>query len=508
MYNKETMKLLPNKSILFATLLFTLSASHVDAQSVASQDYDSQVPVGHFFNTTVINNSDERISFPICHVADGEVYERPTLVTSATVVVTDRNSNGFTDEQDIQYYIDKANAEWRKSPSRQMIRVALAQDDLPTRLQTTVTLRSGVLLDGNGQSVIAHQNFTGNNGSLFISAPNSKHVGLYNMRMFSNESVSRALFDIRAGSSYVYVYNNEFADESDLDHETISGRVNRLRAVSLASNVSHVYIDNNFFFRINTGVSAIGNKVSNLYVTYNRFQKWRSHGVNVITQTDRSSNIYVLNNLFGIPLKGTIKRPIAIQKIDGSPGSKNVHIKNNTIFGTGDPHIHEAKDSNRATADMIALARVDGFVVSHNCVHRAGEAGIAIIRGSKNGTVKNNYLNNVDLVAIYAGSRHNDGIIENVVIRDNIVIDAVRNKANHGGGRDEWGRAAISIDNSVGVKIIENTIKENEFSYYDKDNSNIRTMYWGIYVDDTSHETTVVRNEFEMEDHVIPVHLP
>ncbi|WP_150125001.1 hypothetical protein [Tsuneonella mangrovi] len=77
--------------------------------------------------------------------------------------------------------------------------------------------------------------------------------------------------------------------------------------------------------------------------------------------------------------------PIFVSSTIGGQAVRNVSMDGVTVLGTGGSYSAE----NAATADQIAFQNVQGFSLANIVSRNGGENGISIVRGSRDGTMRN-----------------------------------------------------------------------------------------------------------------------
>lgn len=453
----------------------------------------------------------ERTEFSSCYLASQEdIATRPEYIATRVMVINDRNDSGAIEAEDIQDCIDDAHRRWaawanlEQSVDTNYFMLVMPVKAGPYLIDETIQLETGVMLNGNGQELRASGSHLGE--SLIEIKKGAKSVGVFNTILYGTERVESGLVQVKPNCQAVLIYNNSFRNELPHGVRDQDGHVDNLAGVRISKDVNRVYVDNNFFVHVSSGIIVTADNTTNVHLNYNRISEWRVRGIYISAGARGSERIFINNNRINPPKKGPIKQPVAIQRTANSPGASHVHVRNNYIMGSGEPHIKYEPESNRGTADQISLHEVSEFVVMNNCLYNGGESGIMVVRGCQNGKVIKNFISAVDIAAIYVGNRQNDGTVSNIVVRDNLIINPARNRDEL--ARAEWARAGISVDHTDGIKILRNYVEENESVPYSNDPDRYRTSVYGIYVDDTVRGHSTNGNTFDLPEHVISIRLP
>jgi len=247
-----------------------------------------------------------------------------------------------------------------------------------------------------------------------------------------------------------------------------------------------------------SGIAITGQQSTGVYINYNTFNHWRQRAIYVVARQKPHSNINIVRNRINPPLKGTIKQPIAFQRTASSRGATNVDIVENNMFGGKVPHLKKGVTFNNGTADSVSLHEVSNFKISSNCITNGGEVGIVVVRGSKNGEIRNNRISDVDMAGIYIGDRSTPPTrVTNILVIDNSIINAGRNRDQE--KKAEWARAGISIDTASNIRISNNTIRETAPLYYSRVTPRkSHSMVYGMYIKKGAGVNIVKNNKYNV----------
>ena len=129
---------------------------------------------------------------------------------------------------------------------------------------------------------------------------------------------------------------------------------------------------------------------------------------------------------------------------------------------------------NGASADLITVRNVHGFIIKGNRIENSGEAGVTISDGSRNGSIVENVIVRTDTVPIVIGAagKKQGGYrrVERVQIRDNYInqFAMFQSEVEKSGNSADWGlgqlhaRSALRVFNARNVCIVGNTISKLE----------------------------------------------
>ena len=152
--------------------------------------------------------------------------------------------------------------------------------------------------------------------------------------------------------------------------------------------------------------------------------------------------------------------------ISGTGEASSVPTVNLKVFGNtfaGNPGIafqiaNGASVANGALADVVAIRNTDCFEVYDNTITHGGELGITAVHGSKNGTIRNNLLTDIDGAGIVVGAPTN-GMVSNILVKENEIVRA---GIDHQGPNflSKNSRAAVRVWNSDKVAVVDNTLTD------------------------------------------------
>jgi len=272
-------------------------------------------------------------------------------------------------------YIDAASVRYLEGVGG-IHKVLLPVEQNTFFLEQTLIIKSGVVLDGAGGTLLPSESFSGQ--FLVATDLGATTAGVVNAEMNGNDEVTDAVMIIGENSNKVFVYNNKFVHNNSARTQSLAGDGGATTGLKLGSNTSQVYIDSNSFRYVPSGIAITGQQSTGVYINYNTFNHWRQRAIYVVARQKPHSNINIVRNRINPPLKGTIKQPIAFQRTASSRGATNVDIVENNIFGGKVPHLKKGVTSNNGTADSVSLHEVSNFKISSNCITNGGEVGIVV----------------------------------------------------------------------------------------------------------------------------------
>ena len=272
----------------------------------------------------------------------------------------------------------------------------------------------------------------------------------------------------------------------------------------LEINNTRAEVEGNIPFNFNSNVggdiSISGVSVDGVYV-FARFDKSRFTGITIrdnhvmriarrgVSLTCECENVTIVRNRFIENVSGI--RPSNFIYTNSTLGHKsqgltrpvkNLSVIDNEIRGL--KNMAFSKDSkNGASADLITIRNVDGFIVKDNSLFNGGEAGITIADGARDGKVTGNTISQIDTVAIVIGAagkaKGGKQPVERITIDSNRIngFALFRDVASKEGSMSDWGvsihaRSAIRVVNSRDICIVNNSIKSGSQ----------HSSYFGIWV--------------------------
>ncbi len=451
-----------------------------------------------------------------CSVQDKNptTSNRPKLPIHGSTLVTDSNEDGKLDWFDIQSAIATASRRYQLANEELWIqRVLLQEQDLPYILYESINLPSWVLLDWNDQRILIHKDYILND--MIRIEKDSNHTWVYNMAFNSNQNIRNrnsinwsGIVNISDNANHVFLYENLFISDK-VENRDIIGNNDSIAWVHVWNKVSRVFIDSNHFSHVPTGVNIIWAWASDIRITHNTFSHWRLRSIYTRGNADPINKLIFAHNRINIPKFWTVRQPIAFHTWEDAQPTYDVNIYDNVIQGADVPHIAirdlEAgtvnTTSTNGTADMISIHNVDNFSIVRNCVINGWEVGITISHGSKNGKIVLNHLEWIDTAGmiLWAGVWER---VSNIEVRNNYILNAWRNRAQH---KANWAYAWIVIASADNTRHWRNTIIETERNYDEEWEAH--TLFYGISIWSGSVWTTeqISANIFDISPETIEI---
>jgi len=437
-------------------------------------------------------NDTKKIAQSYCPVQENKptISKRPILPIHGSIRVTDRNTDGVLDGEDIQLTIDLAEERFIRNGG--IHRVVLAEKIWAYVLTSTLTIPSWVLLDGRDQTLLIHRDVILNDMVRFTSW--STHAWVYKTKLNANQNIRNQgnllwswIINIPEDSSFIFLYDNILISDRVENRDSV-GNNDVVAWIYIGDYVSKVYVDSNIFTHVPTGINILWKWANNIRVTHNTFANWRLRAIYVRGTLDPIHSLTYAHNRITPPKYGTVRQPIAfhawIVPWEVSGHTYNVKIYDNYIRGDDVPHVVEIDletgkritTSTNGTADMISLHRVRDFSITRNCILNGGELWMAISQGSYNGEVRLNYIDGADTSGIWLGSNAGTSV-ENIKIISNYIRNPWRNRDQH---TANWAYSGIVFIRAINVEYWNNVIEETR-KYYTTE-WNPFSMFYGISI--------------------------
>ncbi len=309
-----------------------------------------------------------------------------------------------------------------------------------------ISLSSNARISGTGSTTIT----VGTNqvSSIFKIESSATAVALKNLILKEGGGLSTGHISLEGGNSNVVIDQVRFVGD------TTKGSITAAAIRAPRELVSNITVNNSIFEHMPYGFSSNAN-VTDLTITNSDFSGWTHYAVLIspgsASTGTRSERITINSNYFHHPDVGPDGQALLlITRGTSRQYVEHVTINKNRVDGPGIPYpTPKPAGYSNALGDLFVLHGVNGFTIDSNVMQGGSENGISVTRLSRNGTISNNELFDMDAFAINIGSGYYE-----------VTVDSTANL--HIG---DTVKGAVSGTESPIVAIIGNVLGLNPVTY-------------------------------------------
>lgn len=319
---------------------------------------------------------------------------------------------------------------------------------------------AGVSLQGNG----AVLEFHGRAGSLLTLSDGS---ALRDLTVRSREG-AQTIITVADGATGV-----------ELSDCQIEGSGDELSGLETSAGVSGLTMTNCEVTDVKNAVQ-LSNGPTDVLVDDITIRHWSTRGIRIQGTSQYAASHVVIRGANVGPNVGSDESRYPIVALSNGLRHRDITVENSTV--TGRDHAFD-DPAIPGTADQISIINTDGAVVRDNKSLNGGERGINV-SGSTDVLVEGNYVKDADTCGIGVGASPQGAGVQDVVIKDNTIIDSGRS------------RRSTTVDGSLaGIRLTQvsgATVSDNKLvSSADRD-----SQKYGITLDNSA-DADVKDNVFD-----------